>query len=116
MADVLGTPPKPSKAPLTLRDWEVAPGEVDALPGHANTIRFDARPEELEAQTGQPQIPGRIRLVLIDCPPSLGALTRSSRGPDLALVVTTPSYFGPRALSGRWPRSTKFERTTTATS
>jgi chromosome partitioning protein len=38
-------------------------------------------------------------LVLIDCPPSLGALTREAlAASDLALIVTTPSYFGTQGV------------------
>jgi len=38
-------------------------------------------------------------LVLIDCPPSLGALTREAlAASDLALIVTTPSYFGAQGV------------------
>ena len=37
--------------------------------------------------------------MLIDCPPSLGALTREAlAASDLALVVTTPSYFGAQGV------------------
>ena len=37
----------------------------------------------------------RYELVVMDCPPSLGEMTREAlASSDLALVVTTPSYFG----------------------
>lgn len=102
VADVLGHPTRETvEAALTPCDWEVAPGEVDVIPGHANTIRFDA-------WTGGPWRPKLARalshldgydLVLIDCPPSLGALTREAlAASDLALVVTTPSYFGAQGV------------------
>jgi ATPases involved in chromosome partitioning len=103
VADVLGHPTKDTvEAALTPCDWEVAPGEVDVLPGHPNTIRFDS-------WTGGPWRPKLSRalghldegydLVLIDCPPSLGALTREAlAASDLALVVTTPSYFGAQGV------------------
>lgn len=102
VADVLGHPTKDSvEGALTPCDWEVAPGEVDVLPGHASTIRFDA-------WTGGPWRPKLARalahlegydLVLIDCPPSLGALTREAlAASDLALVVTTPSFFGAQGV------------------
>lgn len=81
--------------------WEVAPGEVDVLPSHPDLIRFDA-------WTGQAFRPKLARaldkldgydLVLIDCPPSLGALTREAlAASDLAVVVTTPSYFGAQGV------------------
>ncbi len=102
VADVLGHPTRETvESALTPCDWEVAPGEVDVLPGHTNTIRFDA-------WTGGPWRPKLARalghldgydLVLIDCPPSLGALTREAlAASDLALVVTTPSYFGAQGV------------------
>jgi len=38
-------------------------------------------------------------LILIDCPPSLGALTREAlAAADLAVVVTTPSFFGAQGV------------------
>ena len=102
VADVLGHPTRETvEKALTACDWEVAPGEVDVLPGHANVIRFDA-------WTGGPWRPKLARalghlegydLVLIDCPPSLGALTREAlAASDLALVVTTPSFFGAQGV------------------
>ena len=102
VADVLGHPTRETvESALTPCDWEVAPGEVDVLPGHVNTIRFDA-------WTGGPWRPKLARalghldgydLVFIDCPPSLGALTREAlAASDLALVVTTPSYFGAQGV------------------
>ena len=39
VADVLGHPTRETvESALTPCDWEVAPGEVDVLPSHANTI------------------------------------------------------------------------------
>jgi chromosome partitioning protein len=79
----------------------VAPGEVDVLPSHPDLIRFDAwtgrgfRPKLARALG---QLEG-YDLTLIDCPPSLGALTREAlAASDLAVVVTTPSYFGAQGV------------------
>lgn len=102
VADVLGHPTRETiEGALTPCDWEIAPGEVDVLSGHADTIRFDAwsggpwRPKLARALH---QLEG-YDLVLIDCPPSLGALTREAlAASDLALVVTTPSYFGAQGV------------------
>jgi len=81
--------------------WEVEPGEVDVLPSDPDLIRFDA-------WTGQKFRPRLARalahlqgydLVLIDCPPSLGALTREAlAASDLTVIVTTPSYFGAQGV------------------
>lgn len=102
VADVLANPTRETmEKALTPCDWEVAPGEVDVLPGHPSVIRFDAwaggvwRPKLARALS---HLEG-YDLVLIDCPPSLGALTREAlAASDLALVVTTPSYFGAQGV------------------
>jgi cellulose biosynthesis protein BcsQ len=102
VADVLAHPTRETlEKALTPCDWEVAPGEVDVLPGHTSIIRFDSwtggawRPKLARALA---HLDG-YDLVLIDCPPSLGALTREAlAASDLALVVTTPSYFGAQGV------------------
>lgn len=81
--------------------WEVEPGEVDVLPSDPDLIRFDA----WTGGSFRPRLARALRdldgydLVLIDCPPSLGALTREAlAASDLALVVTTPSFFGAQGV------------------
>lgn len=102
VADVLSNPTRTTlEAALTPCDWEIGPGEVDVLASHPNIIRFDS-------WTGNKFVPklGKALshlegydLVLIDCPPSLGALTREAlAASDFALVVTTPSYFGAQGV------------------
>lgn len=102
-AEVLANPTRTTvEAALTPCDWEVAPGEVDVLPSHPNLIRFDAwtgrtvlQPKLARAR----QFFAGYDLVLIDCPPSLGALAREAlAASDLALVVTTPSFFGAQGV------------------
>ena len=102
VADVLAHPTQAViEEALTPCDWEMGPGEVDVLAGHPSVIRFDSwtgqvfRPKLSRAWQ---QLDG-YDLVLIDCPPSLGALTREAlAASDLALVVTTPSYFGAQGV------------------
>jgi len=81
--------------------WEVEPGEVDVLPSDPDLIRFDA----WTGQSFRPRLARALQqldgydLVLIDCPPSLGALTREAlAASDLAVIVTTPSYFGAQGV------------------
>ena len=103
IADVLATPNQETiDAALSACSWEVAPGEVDVLPSHPSVIKFDS-------WTGTRVFRPRLRramkfldgydLVLIDCPPSFGALTREAlAASDVAAVVTTPSYFGAQGV------------------
>jgi len=104
VANVLEHPTRAEiESALTPCDWEIGPGEVDVLASHPSVIRFDSwthpaavfRPKLVKALQ---QLEG-YDLVLIDCPPSLGALTREAlAASDLALIVTTPSYFGTRGV------------------
>lgn len=103
VADVLSRPTAETIADTVVRgDWKIGPGQVDVLASHPNVIRFDAyNPERSFA----PKLARALRrvsgydLILIDCPPSLGALTREAlAASDLAIVVTTPSYFGAQGV------------------
>jgi cellulose biosynthesis protein BcsQ len=102
VADVLSNPTKAIiEEALTSCDWEIGPGEVDVLASHSNVIRFDS----WTGQAFRPKLTRALQhlegydLVLIDCPPSLGALTREAlAASDLALVVTTPSFFGAQGV------------------
>lgn len=105
VANVLEHPTKAEiEGALAPCDWEIGPGEVDVLASHPSLIRFDSwthpgtvfKPKLAKALK---QLDGYHHLVLIDCPPSLGALTREAlAASDLALIVTTPSYFGAQGV------------------
>ena len=98
-ADVLAHPTLATlHEALTPCAWEVAPGEVDVVPSAPELITHDAYRSD---GTFHPRLAKALSkldgydLVLIDCPPSLGSLTREAlAASDLALVVSTPSYFG----------------------
>lgn len=103
VADVLSSPTRAHLIDaLTPCAWEIPPGEVDVLASDADLIRHDA-------WTGGRWSPHLAKalanldgydLVLIDCPPSFGALTREAlAASDSAVVVTTPSYFGSEGVA-----------------
>jgi len=116
VADVLAHPTKATiETALTQCEWEVEPGEVDVLPSSPGLIKFDS----WTGQVFKPRLARALEvldgydLVLIDCPPSLGALTREAlAAADLALVVTTPSYFGAQGVERAMAEIDEIRKTT----
>lgn len=106
LTDVLADPsPEVLRAAVTGSSWgdevDVLVGSEDAenLNGHADgdhLSRLDDALSELDDLIAEGELP--YQLVLLDCPPSLGRLTRSALvAADRALLVTEPTIF---AVSG----------------
>lgn len=102
-ADVLASPTRMKiESALTPCAWEIPPGEVDVIASSPELIRFDA----WDGHAWKPRLKTALShlegydIVLIDCPPSLGALTREALAAShKALVVTSPSYFGAQGVT-----------------
>jgi cellulose biosynthesis protein BcsQ len=115
-ADVLARPSKAGlECALTPCAWEVEPGEVDVIASDPDLIKHDAwngGPLDPKLATALAHLEG-YDLVLIDCPPSLGQLTRQAlAASDLAVVVTTPSYFGAQGVDRAYEEIEEIRRTT----
>ena len=85
-------------AAATKTAWTFKEGRVDVVGSDEELIRFDAW---TGTRSFAPKLARALKrlegydVVIIDCPPSLGALTREAlAASNLAVVVTTPSFFG----------------------
>lgn len=83
---------------VTKTAWSFKEGRVDVVGSDAELIRFDAWTGKRGFAPKLARAMKRLEgydVAVIDCPPSLGALTREALAASrLAVVVTTPSYFG----------------------
>ena len=83
---------------ITKTAWSFKDGRVDVVGSDSELIRFDAWTGKRNFVPKLARAMKRLEgydVVVIDCPPSLGALTREALAASrLAVVVTTPSYFG----------------------
>ena len=98
-ATVLAQPTAESlQAAVTKTAWSFKEGRVDVVGSDSDLIHFDAWTGKRNFAPKLAQALRRLEgydVVVIDCPPSLGALTREALAASrLAVVVTTPSYFG----------------------
>jgi cellulose biosynthesis protein BcsQ len=99
VSDVLGTARRRDLGDLVLPSGWTAdtPGLLDVLPGSTQSASYDGPKAGERALQRLSQAIGRsdaYRLVLIDCPPSFGALTRSGLiASQRAMVVTEPALF-----------------------
>ena len=78
--------------------WSFKEGRVDVVGSDEELIRFDSWTGKRGFAPKLARAMKRLEgydVAIIDCPPSLGALTREAlAASQLAVVVTTPSYFG----------------------
>lgn len=98
VADVLADPRRKELAKaIAPSGWAGdQPGVLDVLLGSEASSDHEhvSRPKDLRALTTALSKVGAYELVLVDCPPSLGGLTRTAlAASDRALVVTEPSIY-----------------------
>jgi chromosome partitioning protein len=85
-------------AAATKSAWSFKEGRVDVVGSDEDLIHFDSWTGKRNFAPKLARAMRRLEgydVAIIDCPPSLGALTREAlAASQLAVVVTTPSYFG----------------------
>jgi cellulose biosynthesis protein BcsQ len=97
VAQVLSAPRRHTvDASVVPSGWAADGGVLDVLPGSAEVAALD-RPggsERTQARLQQAVAAADYQLVIIDCPPSLGTLTRSGlAASQRAIIVTEPALF-----------------------
>ena len=100
VADVLGNPKeKVVRQAITSSGWaKVHPGTIDVMIGSPSAINFDGPHPSVrdvwKLEEALATIEADYDLVLIDCAPSLNALTRTAwAASDRVIVVTEPGLF-----------------------
>jgi chromosome partitioning protein len=98
VATLLGNPRRKTfDAAVTRSGWAGPDQQLDVIPGSADSAAYDGRrsTERALSRLGQALAMTRdYRLVIIDCPPSFGGLTRSGLvASQRAMIVTEPALF-----------------------
>src|SRR3954467_9555140 len=98
VAALLGNPRRKTfEAAVTPSGWTQEGQRLDVIPGSAESAAYDGRRSTERALSRLGQALGRTQvygLVIIDCPPSFGGLTRSGLvASNRAMVVTEPALF-----------------------
>jgi cellulose biosynthesis protein BcsQ len=98
VATLLGNPRRKTfDAAVTPSGWVQEGQRLDVIPGSAESAAYDGRrsTERALSRLGQAlRTSDDYRLVIIDCPPSFGGLTRSGLvASNRAMVVTEPALF-----------------------
>jgi chromosome partitioning protein len=98
VATLLGNPRRKTfDAAVTPSGWVSGDERLDVIPGSAESAAYDGRraTERALSRLGQALATTEdYRLVIIDCPPSFGGLTRSGLvASNRAVVVTEPALF-----------------------
>ncbi|MGZ4603552.1 MAG: ParA family protein [Kineosporiaceae bacterium] len=98
VATLLGNPRRKTfDAAVTRSGWAGPDQRLDVIPGSAESAAYDGRrsTERALSRLGQALATSQdYRLVIIDCPPSFGGLTRSGLvASNRAMIVTEPALF-----------------------
>jgi cellulose biosynthesis protein BcsQ len=98
VATLLGNPRRKTfDAAVTPSGWAADGQKLDVIPGSAESAAYDGRraTERALSRLGQALATTQdYKLVIIDCPPSFGGLTRSGLvASNRAVVVTEPALF-----------------------
>ena len=101
---------------VTKTAWSFKDGRVDVVGSDSELIRFDAWTGKRNFVPKLARAMKRLEgydVIVIDCPPSLGALTREALAASrLAVVVTTPSYFGAQGVERAMAEIDEIRKTT----
>lgn len=115
VADLMASPTAETMGEVVARStWDLG-GDIRVVASHPDVIRFDSW---TTGKTFRPKLARGLRhsedveVTIIDCPPSLGALTREAlAASDLAVIVTTPSYFGNQGAERAYAEIREIART-----
>lgn len=115
VADLMAAPTAETfEAVVAKSTWDLG-GNVRVIASHPDVIKFDSWSP---SRVFRPRLSRALRhaaaeeIVIIDCPPSLGALTREAlAASDVAVIVTTPSYFGNQGAERAYAEIKEISRT-----